>query len=82
MEEKKGPDTDKDQEDVIMVKELLKVTNPDLDTSKLTKENVFRLRKKGNQGADGQTTKCAPIKVKLPNPKTKRSKLSIGHFFW
>ena len=78
MEEKKEPDTDQSQEDVNMVKELFQVTNPDLDTSKLTKENVFRLRKKGNQGADAQTNKCAPIKVKLPNPKIKMSILSNG----
>lgn len=47
LEESKGPDAENN--DVVMVKELFKVTNPDPNTDYLTKETVFRLKKKITQ---------------------------------
>ena len=76
LEESKGPSAE--ENDVVRVKELFKVTNPDLNTDYLTKETVFRLRKKPNPNHADDSTKCAPIKVKLPNVKTKMQILSNG----
>ena len=76
LEESKGPDAENN--DVVLVKELFKVTNPDLNTDYLTKETVFRLKKKNNPNHVADSSRCAPIKVKLPNVKTKMQILSNG----
>ena len=65
------------QDDVDNVKKLFKVTNPDLDTSGLNKEHIFRLKKKTNP-EEPKSKKNAPIKVKLPNPKIKMQIISNG----
>ena len=65
------------QDDVENVKKLFKVTNPDLDTTTLTNEHIFRLKKKTNPD-EPKPKKNAPIKVKLPNPKIKMQIISNG----